>query len=134
MSTEKQPAPNGLSLVIDYVNTLDRETGSDQIATPAELARWLHAHGLLDDQAAAGVGEGELRRALALREELRERMLANNAELPADWLALDRIARRGHLEVRFSAAGEALLRPAEEGFDGGLARLLVPVALAVQDG
>ena len=27
MADEKQPAPDGLSLVIDYVNTRDREAG-----------------------------------------------------------------------------------------------------------
>ena len=61
-------------------------------------------------------------------------MFANNGDRPADWDALDRIARRGQLQVRFTAAGEALLEPAAEGLDGALARLLVPVALSLQDG
>ncbi len=70
-----------------------------------------------------------------LREELREHMFANNArQRSADWGALDRIVRRGRLQVRFTDDGEALLEPAAGGFDGALARLLVPVALAARDG
>ncbi len=36
MADEKQPAPDGLSLVIDYVNTRDREAGSDDIGSPRD--------------------------------------------------------------------------------------------------
>ena len=135
MADAKQPAPDGLSLVIDYVNTRDREAGGDDIGSPRELGKWLHGHGLLDSREASELGEGELRRALLLREELREHMFANNAQQQsADWGALDRIVRRGRLQVRFTDDGEALLEPAAGGFDGALARLLVPVALAARDG
>jgi predicted RNA-binding Zn ribbon-like protein len=134
MGTEAQPPPHGLSLVIDYVNTFDREEGSEAISSPGELGEWLQAHGLLDRSASRRAGDGELRRAVALREELREHMFANNGDRAADWAALDGIARRGQLQVRFTAAGEALLEPSAEGLDGALARLLVPVALSVQDG
>ncbi|HTY96377.1 MAG TPA: CGNR zinc finger domain-containing protein [Solirubrobacteraceae bacterium] len=134
MADEKQPPPDGLSLVIDYVNTRDREAGSDDIGTPSELGRWLHEHGLLDGRTASELGEGELQRAVELREELREHMFANNADQPADWGALDRIVRRGRLQVRFTDDGEALLEPAAAGFDGALAGLLVPVAVAARAG
>jgi predicted RNA-binding Zn ribbon-like protein len=134
MAAKARPAPNGLSLVIDYVNTLDRERASDEIATPRELGEWLRGRGLLDSSGARGLGEGDLRRAVRLREELRVHMFANNANRPGDWAALDRLAQRGRLQVRFTSDGEALLEPEAGGLDGALAGLLVPVALSVQDG
>jgi len=133
MSDQKQP-PDGLSLVIDYVNTRDREAASDELGSPRRLGKWLQERGLLDAREASELGEDELGRAVALREELRGHMFANNARQPADWAPLDRIVRRGRLQVRFTDDGRALLEPATAGFDGALARLLVPVALAAGDG
>jgi predicted RNA-binding Zn ribbon-like protein len=62
-------------------------------------------------------------------------MLANN-EGGADGDAareLERAARRGELGVHFSA-GAVSLAPAAGGVAGALARLLVPVARAIEDG
>ncbi|HTQ69264.1 MAG TPA: CGNR zinc finger domain-containing protein [Solirubrobacteraceae bacterium] len=134
MATKTQQVPNGLSLVIDYVNTVDRDRETDALSSPRELGEWLRSNGLLERGAAPRLSEGDLRRAVEVREELRKHMFANNGNVPADWLALDRLACRGRLQVRFTSGGEAVLEPEAGGLDGALARLLVPVALAVQDG
>ena len=38
--------PHSLQLVIDFVNTLDVETGEDLTDTPAHLGEWLTEQGL----------------------------------------------------------------------------------------
>jgi predicted RNA-binding Zn ribbon-like protein len=121
------PAPDGLDLVIDYVNTLDVEDGTDELAAPAGLAAWLAGRGLLGRSAVAD--EAELARAVELREALRALMLANGgADAPTPWATLEQAARRGELAVHFEPGGSVSTQPGARGVDGALARLLVPVA------
>jgi predicted RNA-binding Zn ribbon-like protein len=132
--TPPEQIPNGLDLVIDFVNTLDLETGADAFDTPAGLSGWLAERGLLREGAQAA-DEGERAAAVELREALRSLMLANNGgrERGQDWAALERAAERGRLGVHFDA-GSVATKPGVEGHAGALARLLGPVASAVADG
>jgi predicted RNA-binding Zn ribbon-like protein len=127
--------PSSLELVIEFVNTRDIDAGRDELEGPRQLGVWLTERGLLE-RGAGELNEAELGRALALREALRELMLANNGEQPATRAAaeLERAARRGDLGVRFEADGSAELAPAHAGLDGALARLLVAVVRAQADG
>src|ERR671917_17466 len=43
--SHRQPAPGDLEVIRDFVNTLDVEDGSDDVATPAALVAWLAARG-----------------------------------------------------------------------------------------
>ena len=128
-------APHSLDLVIDFVNTLDRDGGSDALDTPEALVRWLVDAKLLDHDAPLP-GEKGLREAIRLREALRSLMLANNGAQPGDrpGRELELIARRGELAVRFAEDGSTSLAAGVEGLPGALARLLVPVVLARGDG
>jgi predicted RNA-binding Zn ribbon-like protein len=129
-----QPAPRQLDLVIDFVNTRDIEAGTEELSTPAALARWLAARRLLDP--AGAVSERELAATLRLREALRAVMLAHNGG-PEDAAAereLEAVARRGRLEVQFPSADSLQLAPREAGVAGALASLLAPVAHAIGDG
>jgi predicted RNA-binding Zn ribbon-like protein len=124
--------PWDLELVIDFVNTRDLETGQDELGTPAELAAWLGRRlGI-----SPSIGPAELSEATGLREALRAEMLAHNGAPrdPASAEALERVAERGALSVRFCADGPAILEPRDRGFAGVLARLLVPVAHAAGAG
>jgi predicted RNA-binding Zn ribbon-like protein len=125
--------PHSLDLVIDFVNTLDIEQGVDELAG-VDASAWFVRAGLL----APGVeiDETERERAVALREALRSLMLANNggALFEGAGQILDEVAREGELSVRFAPAGAATLAPRTEGFRGALAKLLVPVAYASNDG
>jgi predicted RNA-binding Zn ribbon-like protein len=127
--------PGGLELVIEFVNTRDIDAGKDELESPRQLGAWLTDRGLIGP-GAQEPSEGELRRALALREALRELMLANNGGEPAPGAAaeLEQAARRGELVVRFEADGSARLAPGDAGLDGALARLLVVVVRAQGDG
>jgi predicted RNA-binding Zn ribbon-like protein len=124
-------APGTLELVRSFVNTLDVEDGTDELADPASLASWLNAHGLMRGRAAT---TAELERARRVREALRSLLLANNglSERKEAEAVLDRAARRARLGVRFRASGGRLESPAG-GVDGALGRLLGVVAAAMLD-
>ncbi len=127
--------PHDLDLTIDYVNTLDIEAGTDELATPSGLGAWLTRRGLLS-RGAATPSAAELEAATRLRDALRAVMLEHNGG-PHDEHAgreLDRVARSGQLEVRFAPDDTVVLRPAGDDFDAALAALLIPVAHAARDG
>src|SRR5271163_2992359 len=127
-------APNSLDLVIDFVNTLDLEEGTDAIERPQALAQWLEDRELLGP--GGRVSESDHADAIRLREALRELMLTNNGQAGDDRAAreLERAARRGELGVHFGPAPAVSLAPGAAGTAGALARLLVPVANALADG
>ena len=124
-------APGDLELLRAFVNTLDAETGEDELRAPKDLAGWLAGHGLLDGP----TRPADLRRALALREALRATLRTHHGE-PADPGAaavLDDAARRAGLALRFDATGAARVEPAAPGVDGALGRLLAIVKAAQDD-
>jgi predicted RNA-binding Zn ribbon-like protein len=122
-----------LELVRRFVNTLDVESGRDELATPEALAAWLAANGL--GGARLRAGPAGLRRAAELREALRGRLCANNGA-PSDErdaAALDRQARRSDVVLGFGPGG-AELRARAGGVDAALGRILVAVAACEADG
>jgi predicted RNA-binding Zn ribbon-like protein len=125
-------APPDLDAVIEFVNTRDVKEGSDDLATSPGLRRWLSGRGLL--ARSASVSEADRARAIDLREALRDLMLAHNGAppRPSAGRELERAARRGGLSIHFTEDGAATAEPASKGVDGALARLLVPVASAMQ--
>jgi predicted RNA-binding Zn ribbon-like protein len=121
-----------LDLVRDYVNTLDFETGIDQIATPDELATWFSEQGLVDDLVEPT--EQEHRDALAVREAIRELLLANNAvamDAAAASKTLEEAGRKAHLGVRFED-GRPVLSPEDDGTRGAIGRIVALVAELAQ--
>jgi predicted RNA-binding Zn ribbon-like protein len=127
--------PHSLDLVIDFVNTVDHDQGSDAFETPAGAVGWLQQRGLLAASMGPGPSAGSERDAIRLREALRALMLANNG-VQADPDAapeLERAARSGQLGVHFDANGSTL-EPEDRGLAGALARVLIPVAEAMADG
>jgi predicted RNA-binding Zn ribbon-like protein len=127
--------PERLEALRDFVNTIDREEETDELATPAALARWLVERGLLP------AGEGELSeadhaRAIELREALRGMALANNGEAAsaAATAAVERLAREAVLEARFPGEGGWRLEPRAAGMAGSLGRLIAIMVEAMADG
>ncbi len=133
------PAPGPLEIVRAFVNTRDVDDGTELLAGPAELARWLADQGLADDagkQLRATATAADVQRAIELREALRAHLLAHHDQpLPAGAAApLDAAAQRARLTLRFSGADETTLEPAAGGVDGALGRLLAIVARSIADG
>ena len=126
-------APGDLETLRAFVNTLEVETGSDELSSPEALRGWLRRHELLPGMSA---GSTDLEAARRLREALRELMLENNgvsARTEAA-LVLSEAAERGRLAVRFDSSGSVRLQAAAAGVDGALGRLVAIAAAAMADG
>ncbi len=131
---ELKQAPGELELVRNFVNTLDVDDSFEDLASPENLREWFASRELMD--ADEPVTEGDLRRAIDVREGLRAMLLANNGS-PFDASAierLDRAASRAGLRLRFHPGGCAEFEPDATGVDGALARLLAIVAEARVEG
>jgi predicted RNA-binding Zn ribbon-like protein len=131
-SPPSKTAPQPLYLVQRFVNSIDRESGEDELQSPEALGRWLAERDLLDPAEAAT--EADLARAIDVREGLRAVMLANNG-LPLDGEKVDRLDRavRGAgVRVRFRPGRDPELVPDSAGVDGAIARLMAIVAAAVE--
>jgi predicted RNA-binding Zn ribbon-like protein len=121
-----------LDLVRDFVNTLDFETGIDRIASADELAMWFSEQGLVDDLVEPS--EEEHADALAVREAIRELLLANNgvdADADAASRTLEEAGRRARLGVRFED-GRPVLAPEGDGAQAAIGRIVATVAELAQ--
>jgi len=123
-----------LDLIRDYVNTFDLETGIDTISSPDELAQWFSEQGLVDDLVEPDGPEHA--DALAVREAIRELLLANNgiaADAEAASKTLESAGRKAGLAVRFEN-GRPLLAPEGDGARAAIGRIVATVAeLATTD-
>jgi predicted RNA-binding Zn ribbon-like protein len=128
-----KPAPHELALIEAFVNTVDLETGAEELGTPEALSAWLREHGLSEGEA---FGHDDVAGALALREHLRALLLANNGgELdPAVPAALSAAADRARLTLALDDDGRATVTPQAAGIDRVAGRLLGIVARAQVDG
>lgn len=126
--------PPDLLLVQEFVNTREIDEGTDEIATPETLTRWLTAHEL--GRASDRFTAEDVLQAQALREALRALLFHNNGEpLDRDALVtLDALGAEAPLQVTFDKHARASLAPARTGFAGVIARLLASVARAEAEG
>jgi predicted RNA-binding Zn ribbon-like protein len=131
---DRAPAPEPLRLVQAFVNTVDLEDGAETFTDAAALGTWLVRHALLPG--GARVAPADLRRALELREALRQLAVAHNA-LPADIAAATAVvnaaAACGRL-VPVLAGDRTELAASAPGVDGALGALVARVHGAVADG
>jgi len=123
--------PRAIAAVRDFVNTTDRETGTDALSTPAELTTFLVDRGLMPRASRATTEE--LGAAVRLRAGLRLALELNHdghgATLPAlaDSLADQPV-------VLSWTPGGTVLTTTAPGVRGGLARLAIAVHEAVTEG
>ncbi len=118
-----------VDLLIDFANSIDLDEGTDDLTTPAELTRWLVAHGLLPRSVTSTVDDLALAR--RLRDALHEALVANHHG-SSDGGALE--AEAAHLPLRLSGPVDQLwLHPVHEGVRGALSHVLIAVASAVAD-
>ena len=133
--SHRESAPGDLELIRSFVNTLDVEDDVDEVATPEALTAWLRDRDLLAPGERAT--RGDVERAAALREALREVLLGHHGDHdvePGALETLDEAGRRARLELRFTADGVARPEPARGGVDGALGRLLAVIPAAQADG
>jgi predicted RNA-binding Zn ribbon-like protein len=132
-SPPEKRAPDNLGLVQRFVNSVDLQTGEEELDSPAALSGWLAERGLLGRGTRATAAE--LERAKEVREGLRSLLLAHNGGTadPQVVKHLERVASQAVLRAGF-AGGAPRLEPAAKGVDGALARLLAIVTEAAADG
>jgi len=133
-STAAKTAPQPLYLVQRFVNSVDVESGEDELSSPEALRDWFAERGLMEEGESAT--QADLRRAIDVREGLRAVLLQNNGlSLDAKRVErLDRAVRRAGVRVRFEPGRDPELVPDAEGVDGAIARLMAIVAAAVEHG
>lgn len=130
----KQEAPGDLELVRSFVNTLDLETGADELRDAEALARWLAERRLLEP--GAPVSDAQVQRVAAVREALRALLRANaGEELDPDAIAtLEAAVRWGSLTVVFDGRGRIAVEHGRPGVGGAVGRLLAIAARSMADG
>lgn len=133
-STPEKTAPQPLELVQRFVNSVDLESGEDELTDPAALRGWLAERDLIGPS--ERVTQADLARAIDVREGLRALLMANNGlAVDEERVArLDRAAARAGVRVVFRAGAEPELAPERNGVDGAIGRLLAIVAGAAEQG
>jgi predicted RNA-binding Zn ribbon-like protein len=127
-------APSELAKVQAFVNTLDIEQSTDELATPAELDRWLQRTGLTDGRGGSS-GPAELTHAVELREALRGVLRSHVTHAAADAdsgpaARIAAIAATMRIAIQPDAGGRIRLGPGDCGPAAGLTRLLLIAAEA----
>jgi len=128
-------APGRLEVVRGFVNTRDIDLGTDTLSSPAGLSAWLREVGLGGSSMRASAGD--VRRAAALREALREALQANHSRgrLPRTCVTiLNATAQRGRLSLQIDADGGWAPRVGAGHVDGALGEIVAIVARAMADG
>jgi predicted RNA-binding Zn ribbon-like protein len=136
MAHQSFPSTDGLEAVRAFVNTVHHEQGEveEGLETPAGLAAFLVDQGLADKRVTAR--PADLRRALEVREAIRDLLSANNGEpLRAEAVeVLNRAAARSRVVAAFDDHASWRVEPASEGVDQALGRLLATVFRSMSDG
>jgi predicted RNA-binding Zn ribbon-like protein len=134
ISVPEKTAPDPLELVQRFVNSVDLESGEDELRSPHELRDWLADRDLIArDQP---VSKADLSRAIDVREGLRALLMAHTGlALDEERVArLDRAAARAGVRVVFRPGADPQLEPEAGGVDGAIGRMLAIVAGAVEQG
>jgi predicted RNA-binding Zn ribbon-like protein len=132
---ESKPAPGALRLVQALVNTLDRESGQDRLADPADAAPWLVDHQLL--AAGTALGGDDLAVVVGVREALRAMVIRNTDGCAPDVAALAplrQIAAAGAARAELADDGTVHLSPAGDSVRARLLTVLLVVKDAQLDG
>src|ERR671929_828562 len=117
-------APEPLYLVQRFVNSVDLESGEDELESPEALRDWFAERGLMDR--GDSVTAADLRRALDVREGLRAVLLQNNGlELDEERVRrLDEAVGRAPVRLRFEPGRDPELVAGCGGVDGAIAGLM----------
>lgn len=131
-----ETVPEPLRLLESFVNSVDVEDDTDDLATLEAFRAWLTSHGRPTVGQAAGTDDLDLAR--ELRDALRAELAAHATEPPAgrrdETLArIDAVAVGLPLRVRISAAGMTL-EPAADGVRAVLGEVVAAMLLAGEDG
>ena len=123
--------PPSIAIVRDFVNTTDHETATDDLTTPAELTRYLVAHGLMPRASRATPADLDV--ALRLRSALRHALEQNHDGDRSAPAGLSEALADQPVTLTWSAEG-AVLTTAAPGVRGGIARIAIAAHEATSQG
>jgi predicted RNA-binding Zn ribbon-like protein len=129
MSENTPAAP---ALVMDFLNTLDIESGSDAIDSPVALRRWIERR--LGTRVRS-VDDDAWRIVVETRESLRQ-VLASHSGAPLGKAALaqlNRAGKRADIRAHWDDVGRTTFEPHDAGAYGALGRIFAAVAAAQVD-
>src|SRR4051794_27761230 len=132
---ESKPAPEPLRRIQRLINTAERETGRDRLATTADAVPWLVANGLLAPDATAT--DDDLRILVGVRAGLHALVRQNTDGVvpdPALTAPLHHVADGELARAAVTADGSVRLAPAGDSVRARLLELLLVVADAQRDG
>jgi predicted RNA-binding Zn ribbon-like protein len=131
VDTPSPVVPDDIGVLRDFVNTTDRELGTDALTTPAELTAYLHSTGLMERRTRSTDADLALARELraGLRHALELNHVGESAPVPGLESALDQLA----LELRWTG-DRVSLSPVDGGVRGALAKVAIAMSNAVADG
>jgi predicted RNA-binding Zn ribbon-like protein len=127
---KRAPAPGGLSVVQEFVNSVEMPDGDDQLADVEGTNAWLAGHGFT-----ASAGEPQRRRLVETRELLRILLAVSGGQsFPDDVAArLARLLDAAAIHPVVNSEGVYLASSAV-GVDGFLATILAALVQATIDG
>jgi predicted RNA-binding Zn ribbon-like protein len=127
-------APEPLYLVQRFVNSVDLETGEEELDSARALGAWFAERGLMEK--GEPVSAADLRRALDIREGLRALLLEHNGHTLDEERVrrLDEAVGRAPVRMRFEPGRDPELVAGCDGVDGAIARLMAMVAAGVEGG
>jgi predicted RNA-binding Zn ribbon-like protein len=130
----RKPAPDQLIVVQGFVNTVDLESGTDEIGDRQSLKAWLIRHGLL--KPGTVVSKSDLETAHRLREALRLLLEANNGgQIDQSMLSqLNRLISQYALTVTFECDGSFIVTPSGAGVKRILGEMVASVVQGTIDG
>jgi predicted RNA-binding Zn ribbon-like protein len=133
-TSPEKTAPGRLELVQRFVNSVDLETGEDELTSPDALRAWLAQRGLIsrDERVTAR----DLARVVDVREGVRALLLENSGlePDPEQIERLDDAVAGAGVRMRFRPGADPVLEPDTGGVDGAIGRLMAVVAGAVEGG
>jgi predicted RNA-binding Zn ribbon-like protein len=129
-SRRRGPAPGELAIVQAFVNSAEVDGDRDELDSPARAREWFVAQGLLEP--AARVDDGDVVRAVAVREALRDVLEGNGGpDVPAAAVEeLNRAAAAARMGRPFGEGGEMRTPRGAPTVDDALGTILLLVARA----
>jgi len=121
--------PEQLWLLESFLNSIDVESGQDDLDSLPRFARWLRDHGRAVEPTA-----DDLEVARTLRAELRAELCCHHHGGTRDREALDAMAARVPLAARFAADGSVRLEPAGRGAGAVLGEVLAAAVRGAYEG
>ena len=122
-----------ITIILEFLNTLNLTTGLDMLADPSQLLEWLRRR-VSDSEQTPSIQD--IAWATEFREALRDLVSGNSGRTPSAAAVeiVDRAARAAPLGLHFHQGGSATLDPFGSSLEGAGASVLIAMRAAMAAG